>query len=95
MASHYYAVQYECGINTTTGQPNARTGRMSTAVNLLSFSKKINRDAWVIDGNCRKSVSKKEARSLHLGMSVYEFTEMLESMLDSDLDADLDADAYA
>ena len=90
--SHFYAVQFESGINTTTGQPNARTGRMSKAVSLMSFSSKDNRDTWVdagkvtadMRGNCRKSVTKKEARNLHLGMSVNGFKEMLEMMLDAE-----------
>ena len=88
--SQFYAVQYESGINTTTGQPNPRTGRMSKAVNLMVFSKKENRDEWVLkgkvtsdmQGNCRTSVTKKEARNLQLGMSIIEFNEMLEMILD-------------
>jgi hypothetical protein len=90
--THFYAAQFESGENTTTGQPNSRTGRMSKAVNLMAFSKKENRDAWVdngkvtsdMRGNCRKATTKKEARNLHLGMSVVEFNEMLDMMLDAE-----------
>lgn len=89
----YYAVQFTSGKNTTTGEANSRTGRMSKAVDLVSFSKKETRDNWVENGkitsdmqggNCRKSVTKQEARDLHLGETLAEFNEMLERMLDED-----------
>lgn len=87
----YYAVEYMSGKNTTIGQPNKTTGRYSRAVHLSVFSNKQERDAWVDDGkvtsamqsNCRRAVTKTEARNLHLGMSVDDFEEHVEYLLDA------------
>ena len=65
---------------------------MSIACDVMSFSSREARDSWVeagkttsdMRGNCREAVTKKEARSLCLGMSVKEFNEHLEMMLDAD-----------
>ncbi|MGZ8220034.1 MAG: hypothetical protein ACXWT0_00150 [Methylobacter sp.] len=92
MNKKYYAVQFWSGRNTTTGTPNEKTGHMSIACDLESFSSKESRDSWVdtgkttsdMRGNCREAVTKKEARSLCLGMSVSAFNEHLEMMLDAD-----------
>jgi len=88
----YYAVQFWSGRNTTTGTPNEKTGYKSIACDLLSFSSKEARDSYVdkgkitcdMRGNCREAVTKKQARSLCLGMSVSAFNEHLELMLNAD-----------
>lgn len=92
MNKKYYAVQFWSGRNTTTGTPNEKTGRMSIACDIESFSSKESRDSWVnagkitsdMQGNCRETVTKNEARSLCLGSSVSEFNEHLEMMLDAE-----------
>ena len=83
----YYGFQFWSGRNTTTGNPNPSTGRMSKAGNLEIFSTKAERDEWVDDGkstadmggNCRESVTRKQARELCLGLTVAEFDEQTAS----------------
>jgi len=90
MSKKYYAVEFWSGRNTTAGSPNERTGRMSKACDIWAFSSKAARDSWVdagkitsdMQGNCRKAVAKKEARSLCLGISVGEFDAHLDMTLD-------------
>jgi len=85
---YFYAVQFMSGRNTTTGQPNAKTGYYSNAVGVNCFKTSAERDEWVSNGestsamrgNCRESVSKKELRDLCLGSSIIEFNEMLENI---------------
>ena len=92
MPKKYYAVQFTPGVNTTTGTPNTTTGHMSIAHDLMVFSSKEKRDGWVengkvtsdMRGNCRRSVTKKEARNLNLGICVADFEQHLEMMLDVD-----------
>ena len=77
----FYAVEYKSGKNTTTGTPNARTGRMSIATHPVAFDSKTERDAWVdsgkntsaMRGNCREAVSLRQLRSLCAGLSVEDF----------------------
>ena len=80
---NFYAVEYSSGCNTTTGEPNARTGRMSIAVSPVAFASKTERGAWVdsgnqtssMRGNCREAVTLRQLRDLSLGLSVAEFAE--------------------
>jgi hypothetical protein len=86
----FYAFQFKSGRHTTSGQPNENTGRLNKAGNLAVFSSSYNRDRWVdagnitsdMQGNCREAVTAKEARKLHLGMSVSDYTEMVELTTD-------------
>lgn len=88
MSKKYYAVEFWSGRNTTTGEPNTKTGRMSIACDIEVFDSKSERDKWVengketsaMRGNCRESVTKKELRDLKLGWSIAEFNEHLEMM---------------
>ena len=87
----YYAAQFWSGLKTTIGEPNPLTGRMSIACDLAVFSEKSKRDEWVSNGkltsdmrgNCRMSVSKKDARKLTAGWSLQDFNEYIESMIDA------------
>lgn len=81
----YYAFEYSSGRNTTTGQPNESTGRMSTAGRLAVFHSQSDRNKWVDDGRytsdmggcCRESVTSVEARRLHAGQSVADYNEFV------------------
>lgn len=84
----FYAVEYLSGRNTTTGQPNPKTGYMSIAIDSVAFTSKNERDAWVADGehtsdmrgNCRAAVSLRQLRKLCLGMSIDEFDRLAEAI---------------
>ncbi len=84
----YYAFEYWSGRNTTTGQPNPRTGWHSIAGELVVFRSRKGRDKWVaagkvtsdIQGNCREAVTARQARWLHRGMSLDAYNEMLECL---------------
>ena len=84
----FYAVEYLSGRNTTTGQPNQKTGYLSIAVHPQSFSSKPERDAWVDDGehtsdmrgNCRSAVTLRQLRGLHLGLSLDDFDRLVEAI---------------
>ena len=73
----YYGIEFLSGINTTRGEPNPRTGRLSRAVLLEVFPSRIDRDDWVKTGN-RISVLKSNIRNFYLGMSVNDFRDMLD-----------------
>ncbi len=82
----YYAFEYWSGRKTTTGKPNHTTGRLSIAGTLKLFSTRAERDRWVaagrvtsdMQGNCRKTVTVRQARSLHQGMSIAAYNDMIE-----------------
>ena len=86
--NRYYAVQFRSDRDTTTGEPNKRSGRMSRACDLSVFSDKKARDAYVengkitadMRGNCREAVNKQKARNLKAGI---EFEEHIDYMLDA------------
>lgn len=89
----FYAFEYHSGRNTTSGQPNATTGRMNTAGNLAIFSKRSARDSWVekgratpdMGGNCRRAVTAKEARSLMAGMSTEDYSHHVSMSVDDEI----------
>lgn len=81
----FYAFQFRSGRNTTTGEPNPRTGRMSKAGSLEVFATRAERDAWVAEGkttsdmqgNCREAVTRAEARKLCRGCTMAEFNNLI------------------
>ena len=85
----FYAFEFFSGRNTTSGEPNPRTGRMSKAGSLETFATKAERDNWVnngritsdMGGNCREAVSRREARRLCRGESISEFLTYLSNLL--------------
>lgn len=77
----FFAFAYHSGRNTTSGQPNEKTGYFNIAGNLAVFSKKLDRDKFV-DESEYVSVSAREARGLRLGMSVSDYEEMVEMSID-------------
>jgi hypothetical protein len=89
----YYAFEFKSGRHTTTGWANSSTGLHSCAGDLAVFTSKSNRDAWVAKGrttsdmqdNCRKSVTAKIARSLHFGLTVENYNEMLQAIVDAEV----------
>lgn len=78
----YYGFKFWDGRNTTTGQPNPRTGRMSIAGDLQIFTKKEQRDQWVADAGekTRISCTPSEARRLHRGMDSAAYNEMIDHL---------------
>lgn len=88
MSRYFYAVQFWSGRNTTTGEPNPRTMRMSRAVNVEVFKTAAARDKWVdggqvtsgMAGNCREPVTKQQLRELRLGLSMKDFNEYLDAL---------------
>lgn len=84
----FYAFQYDASTNTTSGTPNARTGRMNVAGKIAVFSDKSSRDEWV-DQICkldRKKLTNVEARKHCDGMIKSEFQDYCYSILDDELD---------
>jgi hypothetical protein len=90
MAKRHYGFEFFDGENTTAGEPNLRTHRLSIAGELKVFKSKPTRDAWVKDGKitsgmqgcCRRAVSYKEARALHLGISPESFEDLVDYLSD-------------
>ena len=75
----YYAVRLWDGRNTTTGSPNEKTRRLSIACDMYVFSSKKERDNYVENANSHKtySVTKKELRQHHLGMTIADFNHAI------------------
>ena len=90
MKLKYYAFEYFSGRNTTTGDPNIKTGRISIAGHLAVFSNKSDRDLWVkfgevtsgMQGNCREFVTARTARKLCHGVSIELYNCAVERLLD-------------
>ena len=77
----FYAVEYWDGKNTTTGQPNPRTGRMSRACDLVIFQSRSERNEWIKSGRkIREAVTRANARQLFAGWSLNDFNEHIESL---------------
>ena len=85
----YYAVEFKSGPTTTTGQPHPRTGNYNKAVDLKVFLSQADCVQWLAQGKTtsdmqglnRQAVTVKEARSMHLGMSVAEYNALLDELL--------------
>ncbi len=77
--------EFYSGRRTTTGTPNSNTGYLSIAGKLVVFTNLVSLNSWIdageitsdMTGNCRASVNVKEARALHLGMSVADYNNMI------------------
>jgi hypothetical protein len=81
----YYAFEYWSGRNTTIGQPNKITGRLSIAGDLRCFDTMAERDGWIKyfnRGRLREKVTKRESRQLCAGMSVRDYEEYLQMLED-------------
>ena len=86
MKKLYYGVEFWSGRNTTTGDHNPRTGRMSIACDIQSFESISARNDWVdngkitadMGGNNRETITKKKVRALCLGMSIVDYNEYLD-----------------
>jgi hypothetical protein len=73
------------GSNATTGTPNPTTGRLSTYGHLHSFTSKALRDEFCNEYDHRfnkypAAISRRGARSMHLGMSVAAYNEYINYM---------------
>jgi hypothetical protein len=79
MDIRYYAVQFwSSNHQCTVGDPNKVTGRMSIACTLRLFRTYCERSCWIGNNAVnRKSVTKREARTLHYGMNVEEYNDMV------------------
>jgi hypothetical protein len=83
MSRKYYGFEFWDSLNTTTGEPNQRTKRMSIAGDLKMFKRKTDRDAWKEKSmrntdRIRIALFRGEVRQYHLGMSTDAFNEMLD-----------------
>ncbi len=77
----FYGFEYWGGPRTTTGDPHPLTGRMSIAGDLSVFRAREDRERWLQSGSRERiTVSKAQARMLHLGWSVSDFEYHLECM---------------
>lgn len=84
---YYYAATFPYGRNTTTGEPNKRTFRMSKACYFFAFTSKHERDDFVADNESDRAEAFTRAglRGLRLGTSVSNFNMDVEC---AELDAD-------
>jgi hypothetical protein len=81
----YFGFEFYSNERTTTGEPNKASGRLSIAGQLKVFIKKRDRDLWVLEGsitsdmqnNCRRAVTREEARQTRAGMSISDYKELL------------------
>jgi len=79
MERRFYAVRFWSSNRwCTVGDPNKITGRMSIACTLHVFGTAYERSCW-IDHNSinRKSVTTREARTLHYGMTIEDYNDMV------------------
>jgi len=83
----FYGFEYWDGRQTTTGEPNQMTGRMSIAGTIAVFDNARDRGTWIGHTEykhglpCRVACTKETLRSLHLGMSVADFKDHLEQLV--------------
>ena len=80
---YFYAFRGQ--LNTTTGQPNTKTGRLSTYGDLKVFDTRKERDCFVNDfeygcGVSRVSVNVKSARKYFLGLSVIQYDDYINNI---------------
>lgn len=76
MVKYFYGFKLCGGRNTTTGEPNDKTGRMSIAGQPVVFKTMIERDKWVArSSKCLAVSGKSGLRKFCLGMSLTEFDE--------------------
>lgn len=97
----YLAFRYFSGRNTTTGEPNPRTGFYSNAGSLCGFYSIADRRDWIFEerlskpcglgGGERIPVTIKEARSLLLGESLEDFYHEIERIRD-ELEEEIEED---
>ena len=70
--------EYQCGLHTTTGERNARTGRYNVAGQLVAFKTHEDREIWLSNwARNRIPCTKRQARALFLGLSLRDFEEMI------------------
>lgn len=77
----FFAFNYWDTANTTTGEPNTRTGKLSIAGEMVVFSNKAERDHFA-EKRGYKVITAKQARSLKAGLSIKQFEEFCEHMID-------------
>ena len=82
MARKYYGFEFWDSLNTTTGEPNQRTGRMNIAGDLKIFDSEIDQYAWVnyASTRTRAILYRRHVRDYFLGMSLAAFNEMLKNL---------------
>ena len=73
-----FAIKYWSGKNTTTGDPNPRTGRMSKAIDIKYFKTLTERKHYIEKNYEWELCSQKKLRKLCLGNSVETFNKYIE-----------------
>ena len=74
---YYYGFQYDDGRRTTSGTPNRVTGQLNIAGALQAFCSQADRNAWVAQSSKRISVTRRDARYLHLGLKQEDWKDYL------------------
>jgi len=86
----YIVAVFNSGRTTTTGEPNAFTGRFSVACNLYKFKSYIEAERCINRFNDNETlidiITKTDARNLCLGMTQVEFDEYYNNGLDNVFD---------
>lgn len=77
---YYYAFEYFGYKSTTTGEPNARTNRLSIAGTAKAFLNLRDRAEWIRNGYKRFPITLKELRRNKRGLSGVEFDEYIEHL---------------
>ena len=78
--SVYYAFEYPQGRVQSVGEPNPVTGEQNINGLLFAFSTKEKRERFIqceTVASRRASITHKDVRSVHLGMSLKVFRDML------------------
>lgn len=85
---NFYAIEYVSGRDTTTGEPNDKTGRMNIAIRAKVFDSYYDRNSWVLAGeytsamrgNCREAATLRQLRKLTRGLSFEQFSESVKHL---------------
>ena len=84
----FYAIEYASGRDTTTGDPNPKTGCRNIAIRAKVFDSYYDRNSWVLagahtlamQGNCREAATLMQLRRLTLGLSFEQFSECVKHL---------------
>jgi len=80
---HFYGIQFKDGMNTTTGEPNKISGRMSIACDIVVFKTRRKRGNWLANerDKTRIPVTLKEIPRYHRGMKTRDLKKEIDSLI--------------
>ena len=81
----YYAFEPTFGMDVFTGYPNNRTFKMSVHGKLAVFSKRKDRNDWVLQKRKRICASRYEAHKILAGLDYHQFDALANEIIDKEV----------